>query len=77
VVNLTSPTFTVPNLEGMDVPNVVTSSNTEKTTIIDIIAQQKTATDEDGTSNKFKVTKNLWGSIAKNVSTFFVTSILS
>jgi hypothetical protein len=30
----------------MDVPNVVTSSNIEETTIIDIITQQKTTIDE-------------------------------
>jgi hypothetical protein len=41
VVNLTSPTFTVPNLEGMDVPNVVTSSSTEEMATIDIIKQPK------------------------------------
>ncbi len=70
VVNLTSPTSIIPNLEGMDVLDVVTSRNTEETATIDIIAQQQTTTNEDGTSNECRVTKNLWGSIAKIVSTF-------
>jgi predicted RNase H-like nuclease len=70
IINLTLPTFIIPNLEGVDVPDVVTSSGTKKMTTIDIIAQQETTTDEDGTNNKFKVIRNLWGSTAKNVSTF-------
>ncbi len=64
-------TFIVPNLEGMDVPNVITSNGSKKMITIEIIAQQKTTTNEDGTSNGFKVTKNLWGSITKNVKCFY------
>ncbi len=70
MVNLTSHTSIVLNLERMDVPNVVTSNSNEKTTAIDIITQQETTTNENGTSNRFRVTRNLQGSIAKNVSTF-------
>jgi hypothetical protein len=70
VVNFTSPTSIVLDLEGVDVLNVVTSSNTKKTTIIDIMAQQETTTDENGTCSKFKVTINLQGSTIKNVSMF-------
>jgi hypothetical protein len=35
---------------------------------IDIIAQQETTNDEDGTSNGFRVTINLRGSTIKNVA---------
>jgi hypothetical protein len=59
VVNFTSLTSIVSDLEGVDVPNVLTSSNTEKTATIDIMAQQETTTDENGTCNRFRVTINL------------------
>jgi hypothetical protein len=39
VVNLTSPTSTIPNLGGVDVLNVVTSNSIEKTTTINIATQ--------------------------------------
>jgi hypothetical protein len=58
VVNFTSPTSIVSDL-GVDVLDVVTSSNTKKTTTIDIMAQQETTTDENGTCSKFRVTINL------------------
>jgi len=69
VVNFTSPTFTIPNLEGMDVPYVVTSSNIKETTTIDITTQQETTIDEDGIGNMFRDTGNPLGSTTKNVST--------
>ncbi len=70
MVNLISLTFTVPNFEVMDVPDVVIFINIEEMATVDIMAQQETTIDEDGISNGFKVTRNLWGSIAKNVSKF-------
>jgi hypothetical protein len=76
-INLIVLTSIIPNLEGIDVPNVVTSNGIKKMITIEIIAQQETTTNEDGTSNEFKVTKNLLGSTTKNVSNAFVTSILS
>ncbi len=49
-------------------PNVVTSNNIEKMATIDIMAQQETTTNENGTSSKFRVTINLQGSTIENVS---------
>jgi predicted RNase H-like nuclease len=59
VVNFTSPTSIISNLEGVDLPDVVTSNNIEKTATIDIMAQQETTTIENGTCNRFRVTINL------------------
>ncbi len=70
VVNFTSPTSTIPNLEGVDVPNVVTSNNIEKMATVNIITQQETTTYEDGTSSEFRVTKKLQGFTTENVSMF-------
>ncbi len=70
VVNFTSPTSIVPDLEGVDVPNVVTSNSTEETTTISITTQQETMIYEDGTSSGFRVTKNLRGFTIENVSMF-------
>lgn len=68
VVNFISPTSIISNLEGVDVPNVVTSNNIEKTATIDIMAQQKTTTIENGIGNRFRVTINLRGFIIENAS---------
>jgi len=77
VVNFTSPTFTILNLEGMDVPDVVTSSSIKETTTIDIATQQETTIDEDGIGNMFKDIGNPLGSTTKKCVNTFVTSILS
>jgi hypothetical protein len=59
VVNFTSLTCIISNLEGVDVLDVVTSNNVEKMATINIMAQQKTTTIENGTGNRFRVTINL------------------
>ncbi len=68
VVNFTSLTCIISNLEGVDVLDVVTSNNVEKMATINIMAQQKTTTIENGTGNRFRVTINLWGFITENAS---------
>ncbi len=54
VVNFISPTSIVSDLEGVDMPNVVTSNNIEKMATIDIMAQQETTTNENGIGIRFR-----------------------